>query len=106
LCEAAQNFEVFSNISKLKLKIKKISTAVDVLFKACPMVPLSCRSNSGRTVPLIHFPFAGVIYLILDDVHREEVTRALEDQAERKLSIELYSADGMRACPEKVLCIH
>jgi hypothetical protein len=49
----------------------------------------------------IHFRFANVIYFILDDIHREEVTRALEDQAERKLSIELYSADGTRACPKK-----
>jgi hypothetical protein len=42
LYEAAQNFEAFSNI-QVKLKNRK---AVDVLFKAYPMVPLSCRSNS------------------------------------------------------------
>jgi hypothetical protein len=44
LQEAAQNFELLSNI-----KNKKKPTAVDVLFKAYPMVPLSCRSNlAGR----------------------------------------------------------
>jgi hypothetical protein len=40
------------------------------------------------------FPFCWCY--LFDDVPREEVTRALEDQAERKLSIELYSADGTR----------
>ncbi len=44
LYEAVQNFEVFSNIQKWIEKIKK-HIAVDVLFKAYPMVPLSCRSN-------------------------------------------------------------
>jgi hypothetical protein len=48
LHEAAQNFEVFSNIQNSNLKNQK-PTAVDVLFKAYPMVPLSCRSNmAGR----------------------------------------------------------
>jgi hypothetical protein len=42
LSEAAQN-------SQLKLKNQK-PTAVDVFFKAYPMIPLSCRSNqAGRT---------------------------------------------------------
>ncbi len=44
LYEAAQNFEVFPNIQKGNLKNQK-HIAVDVLFKAYPMVPLSCRSN-------------------------------------------------------------
>jgi hypothetical protein len=47
LYEAAQNFEIFSNI-KNKLKNQK-PIAVDDLFKAYPKVPLSCRSNlAGR----------------------------------------------------------
>jgi hypothetical protein len=42
LYEAAQNFEVFSNIHEGNLKIKNF-------FKAYPLVPLSCRSNlAGR----------------------------------------------------------
>jgi hypothetical protein len=44
LHEATQNFELLSNIQDQKLKLKK-PIAVDVLFKAYPMVPLSCRSN-------------------------------------------------------------
>ncbi len=48
LHDAAQNFEVFSNNPK-KMKIKKSKTiAVDDLFKAYPMIPLSCRSNLAR----------------------------------------------------------
>jgi hypothetical protein len=51
LHEAAQNFEVVSSCfkySELKLKSQK-PVVVDVLFKAYPMVPLSCRSNlAGR----------------------------------------------------------
>jgi hypothetical protein len=43
-CSAAQNFEVFSNIQELNFKKQK-PIAVDVLFKAYPMVPLLCRSN-------------------------------------------------------------
>jgi hypothetical protein len=43
LHEAAQNFEVCSNIQESNLK--KTFSRVDVLFKAYPMVPLSCRSN-------------------------------------------------------------
>jgi hypothetical protein len=39
-CLQAQNFEVFTNIHKLKLKNRK-PKAVDVLFYAYPMVPLS-----------------------------------------------------------------
>jgi hypothetical protein len=42
LQEAAQNFELLSNIQDQKLKIKNI--AVDVLLKGYPMLPLSCRS--------------------------------------------------------------
>jgi hypothetical protein len=42
--------------------------------------------------------------LFFYDVHREEVTRALEDQAERKLSIELYSADGTRNAHARKKC--
>jgi hypothetical protein len=38
LYEAAQNFEVFSNFQNQKLKIKK-PIAVDVFFKAFPMMP-------------------------------------------------------------------
>ncbi len=45
LHEAAHNFEVVSNIKNKKKK----KLAVYVLFKAYPMVPLSCRSNlAGR----------------------------------------------------------
>jgi hypothetical protein len=45
LYEAAQNF---SNIQDKKLKNQK-PIAVDVLIKAYPMAPLSCRSNlTGR----------------------------------------------------------
>ncbi len=40
LYEAAQNFELFSNIQDQNKKIKK-HIAVDVLFKASPMIPLS-----------------------------------------------------------------
>ncbi len=40
LHDAAQNFELLSSIQD-----KKNPIAVDVLFKAYPMVPLSCRSN-------------------------------------------------------------
>ncbi len=49
LHEAAQNFELLSNtVFKIKNKNKK-NLVVDVLFKAYPMVPLSCRSNrAGR----------------------------------------------------------
>ncbi len=43
--EAAQNFELLSNIQDQQKK----HIAVDVLFKAYPMVPLLCRSNlDGR----------------------------------------------------------
>jgi hypothetical protein len=47
LREMAQNFELISYIQD---KIKNINPiSVDVLFKAYPMVPLSCRSNlAGR----------------------------------------------------------
>jgi hypothetical protein len=42
LYEAAQNFELFSNFQDKKIKkIKKTIPAVDVLFKAYPVVPLS-----------------------------------------------------------------
>jgi hypothetical protein len=44
LHEVAQNSELLSNIQGQKYKNKK-SMAVDVLFKAYPMVPLSCKSN-------------------------------------------------------------
>jgi hypothetical protein len=44
LYDAAQNFEVFSDIPKVKLKNQN-HKVVDVLFKAYPMIPLSCRSN-------------------------------------------------------------
>ncbi len=48
LHDVAPNFEVFSKNSRAKLKKQK-HIAVDVLFKAYPMVPLSCRSNlAGR----------------------------------------------------------
>ena len=40
LYEAAQNFELFSNIQDQNLKNQK-HVAVDVLFKAYPMIPLS-----------------------------------------------------------------
>jgi hypothetical protein len=43
LHEAAQNFKFFSNI-QVKFKNQK-TIAVDVLFKAYPMVLLSFRSN-------------------------------------------------------------
>jgi hypothetical protein len=39
LLEAAQNFELLSNIQDQKVKNHK-TLAVDVLFKAYPMVPL------------------------------------------------------------------
>jgi hypothetical protein len=44
LSEAAQDFKVFQKlITEIKIK------AVDVLFKAYPMVTLSCKSNlAGR----------------------------------------------------------
>jgi hypothetical protein len=44
LHEATQNFELLSNIQDQKQKIKK-PIVFDVLFKAYPMIPLSCRSN-------------------------------------------------------------
>jgi hypothetical protein len=44
LQEAAQNFELFIKHSRSKIKNKK-PIAVDILFKAYPMVTLSCRSN-------------------------------------------------------------
>ncbi len=44
LHEAAQNFELLSNIKEKKIKNKK-PIAVDALFKAYPLVPLSGRSN-------------------------------------------------------------
>jgi hypothetical protein len=44
----SQNFELLSNIQDQKIKNKK-PIAVDILFKAYPMIPLSCRSNlAGR----------------------------------------------------------
>ncbi len=43
LYEVAQNFELYK-YSRSKLKNQK-KIAVDVLFKAYPMIPLSCRSN-------------------------------------------------------------
>jgi hypothetical protein len=43
LYEAAQNFEVFSNIQNKKFKNKK-PVAVDVLFKAYQKVPLSAST--------------------------------------------------------------
>jgi hypothetical protein len=51
LHEAAQNFEA-SQIFKSEIKNQK-PIAVDVLFKAYPMGPLSCRSNlAGRYLKL------------------------------------------------------
>jgi hypothetical protein len=48
LYEAAQNFEIFSKFQDQNLKIQK-PIAVDVLFQAYPMLPISCRSNlAGR----------------------------------------------------------
>jgi hypothetical protein len=47
LHEASQNFELLSNILRSKIKNKK-PIAVDDLFKAYPMVPLSCGSNLAR----------------------------------------------------------
>ncbi len=47
LYEVAQNFEVFSNIFKTEITNQKL-IAVDVLFKAYRMVPLSCRSHLTR----------------------------------------------------------
>jgi hypothetical protein len=44
LHEAAQNFELLSNIQDLKIKNRK-PIAVDVLFNAYPMVSLSFRLN-------------------------------------------------------------
>jgi hypothetical protein len=44
LHDAAQNFELLSNIQNKKNKKYK-PIAVDVLFKAYPMVSLTCRSN-------------------------------------------------------------
>jgi hypothetical protein len=41
---AAQNFEVFQ-IFNTEMKSQKPIIAVDVLFKAYPMVPISCRYN-------------------------------------------------------------
>jgi hypothetical protein len=41
LNEAAQYFEAYSNIQVCNKK----PIAVDVLFKAYPMIPRSCRSN-------------------------------------------------------------
>jgi hypothetical protein len=46
LYEAAQNIELFQ-YSRSTLKIKK-PVEVDVLVKAYPMVPLSCRSDLAR----------------------------------------------------------
>jgi hypothetical protein len=40
LYEAAQNFDLFSNIQDQKLKNQK-HIAIDVLFNAYPMIPLS-----------------------------------------------------------------
>jgi hypothetical protein len=40
LYEAAQNFDLFSDIQDQNLKIKK-PIAADVLYRAYPMVPLS-----------------------------------------------------------------
>ncbi len=42
--EAGQNFDVFGQIFKTKIKKPK-PIAVDDFFKAYPMIPLSCRSN-------------------------------------------------------------
>ncbi len=49
LYEAAQNFDLFSNIQDQKLKNQK-HIAVDVLFNAYPMTLRLIQS--GRTVPL------------------------------------------------------
>ncbi len=46
--EAAQNFELLSNIEDKKIKYQK-PIAVEVLFKAYPMVLLSDRSNPDGT---------------------------------------------------------
>jgi hypothetical protein len=53
LHEVAQNFEGFFKYSRVKLQNQK-PIAVDVLFKAYPMVPLSCRSNlAGRYLHVV-----------------------------------------------------
>jgi hypothetical protein len=44
LYEAAQNFEVFFNVQGQNKKIKK-TIGVDVLIKAYPIVPLTCKSD-------------------------------------------------------------
>jgi hypothetical protein len=49
LYEVAQNFEVLSNIHT---ETKNSTVAVDVLFKAFPMVHAELQIQSGRTVPL------------------------------------------------------
>jgi hypothetical protein len=49
LYEAAQKFEVFSNIQNENQTIKNLPIAFDDYFKAYSMMPLSCRSNlAGR----------------------------------------------------------
>jgi hypothetical protein len=54
LYEVAQNFEVFS-IFNVKITNSKRHKAVDVLFKAYLMAPLSCRSNlAGRTFNVLY----------------------------------------------------
>jgi hypothetical protein len=64
LHEAAQNFELLSNIQDPNHKINK-PTAVDVLFKAYPMVPLSCRSNLAGWYLQYFICLAGIILTIV-----------------------------------------
>jgi hypothetical protein len=47
---ALKSFQIF----KSEIKNQK-SISVDVLFKAYPIVPLSCRSNLAGEVPLMLF---------------------------------------------------
>jgi hypothetical protein len=68
LHEAAQNFELLSNIQDQKLKNQK-PIAVDVLFKAYPLVPFSGRSNlAGRslsnTLPVLSSSTVSVLVLM------------------------------------------
>jgi hypothetical protein len=81
LYEAAQNLEVFQIFES---EIKKSKTkAVDVFFKAYPMVPLSCRSNlAGR-----YRTFKTCIFFCQEILGNGKIQVQLMDQSRNHVSV-------------------
>ncbi len=66
-----RTLNLFQIYSELKLKNQKL-TAVDVLFKAYPMVPLSCGSNLAGRYLNVRLP-ASLFYIERDPHSRTKI---------------------------------